>query len=261
MKKHNTKTETRQILSSELHIDDYQRKLCGSRVNRIVQEFDPDLVNYIKCSRRKNGTLYIFDGQHTRAALERRNGNKPVMVQCRIYEFAGLTDSERYDLECKLFAKQNGIARDVPLGEKLIAEFKSKDPKATEFYNCSNIAGLVMDFTRAGGEGKIRCVREALRAWEMLGDDLYQDMLRIIVETWGLDEDGLRGEIIGGLAIFINAYRGRYDRKRLVKKLSVKKPVEIIRDGNSCSEQSKKKYARQIENVYSKGTKYQLYGI
>jgi hypothetical protein len=261
MKKYTTKTTIQPVLSSKLHLDDYQRPIDGARVARIDREFNPDLVNYIKCSQRKNGQLYIFDGQHTRAVLERRNGNKPVMVDCRIYEFVGLTDAERYEVEARLFEKQNGLSKQVTLGAKLNSEYKRGEAGAIEFYNSSNISGLTMNFTRGAGLGGIRCVGEALKAWKMLGSGLYEDMLNIIVEAWGLDEDGLRGEIIGGLAIFINTHQGQYDRSRLVKKLAAIKPMEIVREGNMSREQSKKKYARQIANVYNKGTKFQLYGI
>ena len=261
MKKHSTKTAIRQIDSSKLHLDDYQRPLDEMRVAKIVKEFNPDLVNYVKCSQRTNGDLYIFDGQHTRAALVRKNGNKPVPVECRIYEFVGLSDAERYEVEARLFEKQNGLSKQVTLGSKLNSEYKRGEARAVEFHKDSNISGLTMNFSRGAGHGSIRCVREALRAWELLGGELYQDMLNIIVEAWGLGEDGLRGEVIGGLSIFMNTHKGEYDRKRLVKKLAAINPMEIVRDGNLSTEQSKKKYARQIANVYNKGTKFQLYGI
>ena len=175
------------------------------------------------------------------------------MIDCRIYEFVGLSDAERYEVEARLFEKQNGLSKQVTLGAKLNSEYKRGEARAIEFYNSSNIAGLSMDFTRGAGQGGIRCVAEALRAWELLGSVLYEDMLNIIVETWGFDEDGLRGEIIGGFAIFLNTYRGEYDRKRLIKKLSAIKPIEIVREGNQSLQNSKRKYALQILNLYNKG--------
>lgn len=41
----------------------YQRKIDEKRVQKIVREFKPSLVNLIKVSFR-NERYYIFDGQH-----------------------------------------------------------------------------------------------------------------------------------------------------------------------------------------------------
>ena len=253
MKMNKTTIITRQVLSSKLLVDKYQRPLEDSRVKKIAKNFNPNLVNPIKCSRRKNGQLYIFDGQHTKAVLEYLNGDNPVLLDCRVYEFVGLSDEERYIEEAKLFEEQTGLSKQVTIGSKLKSEYLRGEPRAVEFYNSSNILGLTMDFTRSCGHGGIRCISEALKAWEKLGSELYEDMLHIIVEVWGIEEDALRGEIVGGLATFMAIYGGQYDRKRLVKKLKNKSPMQIIRDGNLMMEVNKRKYAQQILNAYNKG--------
>ena len=142
MKEYTTNTEIVKVLSSKIRMADYQRPLDQSRVKKIVREFKPDLVNYIKCSKRTNGDVFAFDGQHTIAALERLNGGLPVVVECRVYEFVGLDDTERYETEAILFAQQNGISRQVSLGNKLRAEFLAGQPSAVSFYNSCNIFGL-----------------------------------------------------------------------------------------------------------------------
>jgi len=255
MKKYETKTTIMKVLSSKLRIANYQRPLDEKRVSSIVKEFNPDLVNYIKCSMRTDGEMYIFDGQHTRAILEQRNGNNPVILECRVYEFVGLDDAERYEVEAILFAKQNGFSKPVHFSSKLRAEYLAGDEKAIAFYNASNSSGLEMDFTKGASRGRIVCIVEAYKAWETLGDKLYGDMLNIIVRTWNKQPESLHREIIGGMASFLKKHSNTYDPERLVKSLSKVSPVQIVRDGNLLPLSGTAKYAEQIVKIYNKNIK------
>ena len=110
---YNRNYEYKQVNSAFIVIDeDYQRELDQNRVKRIVANFNPDLVNPIKVSYR-NGKYYVFDGQHTLAALKMRNGGKDLMVECKIYR--GLSEAD----EAILFSEQNGISRQVATNAKL----------------------------------------------------------------------------------------------------------------------------------------------
>ena len=60
--------EYKQINTKEICIDKlYQRELNRPRVNRIVKNWNPYLVNACKVSFR-DGKYWVFDGQHTIAA-------------------------------------------------------------------------------------------------------------------------------------------------------------------------------------------------
>ena len=253
MKTYTINTSNRKVLSSKLKLDDYQRPLDEKRVGRIAKDFNPNLANFIKCSMRTNGELFIFDGQHTRAAIEILNGNTPTLVECRVFEFVGLTDAERHDVEAILFAQQNGISTQVHLGSKLRAEYLAGDENAIAFHNMSNTAGLEMDFTRTPAYGKIVCIVEAHRAWKSLGDALYGEMLEIIVRIWEKDPQSLRREIVGGMAHFLKKHGSFYDINRLIECLSDVSPRQIIRDGNLVLSTTTGKYAAQIAKLYNKG--------
>ena len=62
----------------------YQRKIDSSRVDRIVNSFDPRLANEVKVSFR-DGKFYVFDGAHTLSALKRIHGEDSFMVDCKVY--------------------------------------------------------------------------------------------------------------------------------------------------------------------------------
>ena len=47
----------------------YQRMMKKQHVKQIVDNFNPEAISAIKVARRKNGSMYIIDGQHQAEAL------------------------------------------------------------------------------------------------------------------------------------------------------------------------------------------------
>ncbi len=101
----------------------YQRRLDPDRVQRIVDNFDPRVVNPLKVSAR-DGHFYVFDGAHTLAALKQIHKFDNFMVQCML--FHGLT----FEDEAYLFSLQRGESKEVATGERLRAQFLAKRPDA-----------------------------------------------------------------------------------------------------------------------------------
>ena len=65
---------TAQIKVSDLMVDfDYQRHPGNTKINKIVKNFDPDLLGVIICSMRENGQVAIIDGSHRYHALVQMN--------------------------------------------------------------------------------------------------------------------------------------------------------------------------------------------
>ena len=250
-KKYTIKKAYRQELSSDLHIDkSYQRPLSEARIRKICQEFHELIVNVIKVSLR-DGKFYVFDGQHTKAALERLNGGKPVMVDVMVYEFVGLTSGEQRELEAEMFAWQTGNSRHVESPLRFRAFFESKDPEVIQFHEITNSAGVLMDFTRGEQDRKLICIKEAWNAWNDLGNSLYIDMLKQILHIWGGDKNSLQAPIIGGMSKFFKAYHDKLDRQVLFDALSSESPLRIIKDGAKSPGHSKFKYTRQILMRYN----------
>jgi hypothetical protein len=242
-------------LSSDLLIDgDYQRPLSEKRVREICDDFNDNVINLIKVSQR-DGKFYVFDGQHTKAALERLNGDMPLMVEVMIYEFVGLTSAEQKQVEAELFAIQDGIFRSVESTPRFRALLGANDPGVTQFHSVTNSAGVLMDFTNGRQDRKLVCFKEAWSAWNTLGNSLYADMLKVILEAWGGDKTSFQSQIIGGLSRFIKAYHDKYDRSILIDCLSAVSPAHIISEGLKTFESSKFKYMRIILRLYNKEVK------
>lgn len=235
-------------ISSEKIISDkaYQRELDSRRVKKIVNNFNPKLVNPIKVSLR-NGQYYVFDGQHTLKALVLRNNGKDLLVECKIYE--NLTQEQ----EAELFAEQNGISKNVDISSKMKAKHLSGDKEIRELKDGIESLGIKFDFSKNKENNKIICYNTVYKIYKQNSIDFLKEVLQIIMESWGKDECGLRKEIISGISIFCKTYDGKYKREELIRKLKKVSAVYILREGSISSYGGDKRFARQILNVYNKG--------
>lgn len=223
----------------------YQRGLDTKRVKKIVDEFNPKLVNPIKVSLR-DGRYYVFDGQHTLKALVLRNGGKDLLVECKIYE--GLTQEQ----EAELFAEQNGISKPVGVADKMKAKYLSGNAEIKELKEGIESLGIVFDFSKNKANNKIICYSSVYSIYKKKSVYFLMEILQIIIDSWDRSEDSLRKEIIAGMSIFCQTYEGEYNRKTLVDKLSKVSASFILREGSASRSGGDKRFARQILNVYNK---------
>lgn len=234
------------INSSQIIADKaYQRPLDTKRVKKIVNDFNPKLVNPIKVSLR-GGKYYVFDGQHTLRALVLKNGGKDLAVECKIYE--GLTQEQEADL----FAEQNGISKAVGIADKMRAMYLSGNKDIKELKEGIDSIGIVFDFSKNKASNKIICYNAVYRIYKK--DSIYSLMetLQIIIEAWNGHEDSLRKEIISGMHIFRKVYDGKYNREELVRKLTKVSAAYILREGSAFRSGGDKRFARQILNIYNR---------
>lgn len=243
---YNTETEIRSI-NSRLIISEpaYQRVLDYNRVKRIVTYFNQNLVNPIKISNR-DGKYYVFDGQHTLAALKLRNNNHDLMVECKIYY--GLTQQE----EARLFAEQNGLSRTVESNARMKALFVAGDVEIIELHTLVTSLGIKLDFTKGNASNKIVAAKSAYDIFKKSTPSEFVQILKIIKESWGGEADSFRREILNGVAVFYLTNKSDINIKRAVTKFSKVSPIVIIREGKAYSDGGNKRFARQLVNIYNK---------
>ena len=126
----------------------YQRRIDDKRVERIVENFDPRLVNPVKVSFR-DGHYYVFDGAHTLAALKQVHKFDNFMVDCMLFQ--GLT----YEDEAYLFALQRGESKEVAMAARLKALLKSNDESAADLRR-RLLYGLNIDIAHDDIRAKLR---------------------------------------------------------------------------------------------------------
>lgn len=86
--------EEKVINSAKLVIprDLYQRGLDNKHVREIAASFDECIANEPKVSAR-DGSFFVFDGQHTIAARKMLNGGQDLPILCKVY--TGLSEQDR----------------------------------------------------------------------------------------------------------------------------------------------------------------------
>lgn len=242
-----TDFEYRQLNSKQLIIPTkYQRELDEKRVKRIVAEFDASLVNPIKVSKR-NGAYYVFDGQHTLAALKLKNGGRDLVVDCKIY--SGLTEAD----EALLFSKQNGISRSVHSLAKFKALAFAGDIEVTEMIKLTEKAGFRISFTAGFGNNKIVAVSKLYKIFKSTSASEFIEILIMIKGAWNGIPESLSENILGGAALFYKTYKGEFNKNVFEKQLSKCSPTIIIREARAYSGGGDLRFAREILKAYNKG--------
>jgi hypothetical protein len=227
----------------------YQRVLEPKRVKRIVAEYHPNLINAVKVSHR-DGKYYIFDGQHTVAALKIKQNKEVVSVECKIYE--GLTAAD----EAELFAQQNGISKDVTTIEKIRALYYAGNEKVAALIKTTESVGFKFKFTGGAATGYILAVAKAYQIFLTSEPYDYIQILKIIKAAWGGEPESLRKEMLGGIYFFSRLYRGEFDAETLSVRLSKVSPEKIIRDGkNNSILRGDARFAKEIFEIYNKQTR------
>lgn len=242
-RKHFFRYTIEEIDSSELVIvDDYQKPLDDKRAAKIASNYDPNIANEPKVSYR-NGKYYLFDGQHTVAALILRNGNKHLKITCKVYH--DLTVEE----EAILFAEQTGYSAKPTPGYRLRALLFAKDKEAEEFKAVTESVGFKLELEGVREKDHIKCINTALRMYRKLGKELYADALAAIHAAWDGEPDSLRGDVIIGVCEFVRLYHGKYNHRLLSDALAEYHPYDLC--CAMLSDFVRKGYKRNVYPIYT----------
>lgn len=240
-----TEYEYKQVSTKNILVDPmYQRELNPAKVSQIVSDFDPRLVNAVKVSYRE-GRYYVFDGQHTMAALKAKHRGQDCMIECKV--FYGLTWFD----EAHLFLLQNGHSSGVEINAKFRALMNMGDPEVTRMVRLAEKVGITIDFKKSKAQNKIIAISTLFRIFKNNSERDYLDILHIIKSAWGGTPESFSKEILLGVAAFHRVYRGQYKPKKLIDRLTQTSPTAIIREGKVSMATGDKKYARQILNAYN----------
>lgn len=222
----------------------YQRPLNDSKIGKITRTFNPYLVNAPKVSFR-DGKYWVFDGQHTIAAMKAMRGGADCTIECKV--FRGLT---WYD-EMELFLAQNGTSSPVAVRDHLRAKYNGGDKDVTTMVKLAESVGFTVDFKAGQAEGRIVAVGELFRAYKALSPGDYVNMLSVIKEAWRGSPDSINREILSGMTKFYSTYKNRIDSTSFAKQLSKKTPAEIVRNGKILMSSGSTRYARVLLGIYN----------
>lgn len=229
----------------------YQRPLNDAFIEaRTGDAFDAAEARTVFVSRRKDGSLYVLDGQHTVEMLLRKGVTHWL---CRV--FIGLTVGQ----EAARFAEyQENSQRMSPIvshNASVIAGNKASVAidAALEKFNLriSNLAGLRMK------EGYIPLmIQGALRSiYDMGGQPLLETVLGICTDAWGAEKNSYNGRILKGLAHLLYVADRPFSRARLVAVLNNTTPKLILESvvGEMGSGSAGSKVASKMWTLYYLG--------
>ena len=205
---------TRLINSSQLKSkQNYQRNINTAFVQKIVSEFDPNKVDPVHVSYR-DGKYYIIDGQHTVAALEIANGNKPVDVICIVHKGMTYTDEasyyvEQYEKKHRHTYNEMTMAR-YEAGEKLPCELALK---------VKNVGGRLPYDKSAKTGMKIGAVKKVTTLYQKDSDHTIL-AIKCLVDAYKGRENTIPADIIAGTMEFLRLYDNQVLTSRLVEALS-----------------------------------------
>ena len=117
-----------------------------------------------------------------------------------------------------LLAACSPVAPAGPTAEDIAAESR----KLTDYLNAEFEEELAMNplmLTQMG--------RKEL--YDQLGEEIYCEALRHIVEAWEGRPDSFRAAVLRGVMYFVQLYHGQYSAERLVRALSGVHPMELYR--------------------------------
>ena len=226
----------------------YQRPVKDWKVNKLVREWDDRLAGPVTVSRR-DGKLYLVDGQNRVAALRRMNGDKDLMVPCRMHY--GLSYAEEAELCWKLDQAKSRLT----LAQSITAlKEAGTDEEISAILRLMEVNGFKWTLDKdIPGEYEIRAARAVLSAYRLLGQDAFDRMLRLLAGAWQGAPSSLKGGFLSGMALFVKTYETELVDRTAIKRLSAIDPEEVVRRGKTdfSTNRAALRYARVLWKKYN----------
>lgn len=213
--KENHPYEQKMIRAGEIHVNRiYQRNIRNALIRKIVSEFDYHLVNPVKVTYH-NGEYYAWDGQHTATALKTKFG-EDYLVPCMVYY-----DVPNWVNEAELFEKANHkqFRKAVSEGETWKSRLARGETSATNMKRIVESCGLRIDTGVHGSRDRAIRALAALDDLYKYGEDVFEEIITNIAEAFDGSTESLQAPFLRGMGIFVQTYRGEYDRRALVQRL------------------------------------------
>lgn len=203
---------------AELNIDHtrYQRDLNQASVDKLAKHWDDDKLLPLLVNRRADGSYWVFDGQHRRAAAMKIN--RP-QLPCLVWR--NLT----VEREAELFAFFNSRAagRQVAIIDQFRARITAQDPDALAVVRAITRAGLNLDTGKPRKQDAVHAIAACEQVYRKIGEDGLFRALDLLNRAWPGTNDRLTQNFITGVGGFLHKYGARIDSRdidRFVQRLA-----------------------------------------
>jgi hypothetical protein len=226
----------------------YQRPLSNAHVGRTAMNFNVYQINPVKVSRRE-GTNFVFDGQHTVETVAAASGSRETPVWCMIY------DDLNYEKEADIFANQKKFTRPLKSIEIFNANIEAENDVQVTIKKLVESYNLVISPRRI--PGNISAVNALEYIFDKYGYKVLDRTLYLIVSTWEGEVDSLSCNILKGVAKLVVAYGDKLDDQEFAERLGKVSIREIIRTAKD-RHAGTQGYAEAMLLQYNKRLKYPL---
>lgn len=227
---------------------EYQRSLSISHIQRIVDNFDTYLINPIKVSRR-NGTNYVFDGQHTIEAIEKKSGSRETPAWCMIY------DDLEYEGEADIFAKQQKWVKPLVSFDVFKANIEAENDDELKIKALVESYGMFISGTKQ--PGAICAVSTLLKIFQQHGYEVLDRVLTLCIGAWEGDPNSFSMSILNGIMHLVVAYGDKLRDDLFKEKVGAISIKEIVRTAKE-RRQGSVGYADVMLTYYNKQMKNPL---
>ncbi len=226
----------------------YQRPISNVHVGRTAQNFNVYQINPVKVSRR-NGTNYVFDGQHTVETVATASGSRDTPVWCMIYDDLG------YEQEADIFANQKKHTRPLKSIEIFNANIEAENDVQMTIKSVVESYNLTISSRKVPGH--INAVSALEYIFDKFGYRVLDRTLFLLVSTWEGEVDSLTCNMLKGVAKMVVSYGDQLNDEEFVNRLSKVSVREIIRTAKD-RHAGTQGYAEAMLLQYNKRLKYPL---
>lgn len=215
--------ELKKIPLANIKFAEYQREVKPSKVNKIVRNFEPDIVGIGLVSFR-NGEFWGVDTQHRIEALKKLGYTE---ILCQV--LTGLT----YEEECYRFVLLNTGRTQLTANQVFHGRVEEKDKEAVELVEA--FRKYRFDYNKNNStkdDNLIGAVSKFVKMQKMFGIERVEKVLRVLRNAWYGDKNSLASAIISGLSTFFSENPSA-DEMILIKALEKIIPSMLIAQANN----------------------------
>ena len=106
---------------------------------------------------------------------------------------------------------------------------KMYDYDRQQFNSERTFVERTQEFTAPAYESSEEEASPLMLRYDQLGEEIYCEALRHIVEAWESRPDSFRAAVLRGVMYFVQLYHGQYSAERIVRALSGVHPMELYR--------------------------------
>ena len=196
----------------------YQRNLSHLHISKAVRDFDLYQINPIKVSRR-NGSNYVFDGQHTIEIIAEKSGSRDTPVWCMIY------DDLTYQHEADIFANQQKHVKNLSSIEIFQANVEAQNDTQLIIKDMVEFYGMQIGTKRA--PGYISAVHALESIYTKYGYHVLDRVLSLCIATWQGEVGSFSSNILNGIAKVVVTYGNKLKDELFKEKLG-ELPIKVL---------------------------------